>query len=56
MTDISTPSKEGPSDKLDLMLNPEKAKQHEEDKKLAMDDLRDGRQSIVTFELLKPII
>ena len=49
-TNISAPSKEGPTDKLDIILNPEKAKQRKEEKKMAMDDLRGGRQSIVAFE------
>ena len=51
LTDISTTSK--PSDKLDMLLNPEKAKQLEEDKRIAMDDLRDGRPSIITYECLQ---
>ena len=48
-TGISTPPKEEPSDKLDMLLNPERANNQKEDKKMAMEDLRDGRQSIVTY-------
>ena len=47
-TDISIASKEEPSDKLDMLLNPEKAKQRDQHKRMAMDDLRDGRHSTVT--------
>ena len=36
-----------------MLLNPDKAKQHQEDKKMAMNDLRDGKQSIVTNECRK---
>ena len=54
-TGISTPPKEEPSDKLDMLLNPEQAKKQEEDKKMAMEDLRDGRQSIVTYKCLTQV-
>ena len=51
--DIATPTKEEPSDKLDVLLNPDKAKQHKEDTKMAMNDLRDGTLNIVTYECFK---
>ena len=54
-TDNSTASEEEPSDKLDMLLNPEKAKQRDEDKRKAMNDLRDGGPSIVTYECLQLI-
>ena len=43
------------ADKLDMLLNPERANNQKEDKKMAMEDLRDGRQSIVTYKCLTKV-
>ena len=51
LTGNATVSKVVQSDKLDLLLNPEKARQQKEDKEKAMEDIRDAWQNIVTHML-----
>ena len=51
LTGNATVSKVVQSNKLDLLLNPEKARQQKEDKEKAMEDMRDDGQNIVTYML-----